>query len=131
MKNLVSDSADEKMTNEIHLSKLGEKALTYVQKMERIQEIEKELKVLKLDTTKLEAELIPQIGMQYKPKNLDFILQPKISKGRKTTLYANVVKLALKTCKFTPKQIEIFNQLVKDNTKMPVDKKTIQIIKPE
>lgn len=127
MENLVS--ADEKMASELNLSKLAEKALSYVQKRERIENIARELKILMVEVQILESELLPQIGKQYKPKNLDFILQPKIFKGRKTTLYANVVKVAPKSCNFTTKQLEVFNELITDNTKIGENKKTIQIIK--
>jgi len=106
----------------------AEMAADFVNKSNRIEELKLELKKLSLEVEAIEEILLPQIGLKYQPKGAEFILMPKISKGRKSTSYAKVVELAPETCSFNAKQVAILKDLVASQTKVGEDTKSIQII---
>lgn len=119
-------SADQKLFSEMTKSELATK---FVALSDQIESLKKALKLAETEADQIEQILLPQIGLKYQPKGSEFILMPKVSKGRKTTLYKSVVDDAPKVCKFTTSQEAIFADLVTSQTKIGEDKKSIQIIK--
>jgi len=111
----------------VEMSK-AELAIEFVSNAEKIATLKANLKKLEERNSQIEAILLPQIGLKYQPKDTDFILMPKLVKGRKSTSYASIVKDAPKACKLSDTQKAVFADLVSENTKFGEDKKTIQII---
>lgn len=120
------NSADGKLFAELTKAELATK---FVALSEQIESLKKALKVAETEADQIEGILLPQIGLKYQPKGAEFILMPKVSKGRKSTSYATVVNDAPKVCKFTASQEASFADLVASQTKIGEDKQTIQIIK--
>lgn len=120
------NSAENKLFADLTKSELANK---YVILSEQIEALKKALKLAETEADQIEQILLPQIGLKYQPKGADFILMPKVSKGRKSTSYATVVSDAPKVCKFTPNQEATFADLVASQTKIGEDKQSIQIVK--
>ena len=120
------NSADGKLFAELTKAELATK---FVALSGQIESLKKALKLAEAEVDQIEGILLPQIGLKYQPKGADFILMPKSTKGRKTTLYKTVVDDAPKVCKFTASQEASFADLVTSQTKIGEDKTSIQIIK--
>jgi hypothetical protein len=119
-------SADFKTLAELSKADL---ATEFVANSTQISKLKATLKKLEERNSLLEESLLPQIGLKYQPKGADFILMPKVTKGRKSTSYANVVEDAPKACNLKPDQITLLNDLLASHTKIGEDKTSIQIIK--
>jgi hypothetical protein len=120
------NSAENKLFADLTKSELANK---FVSLSEQIEALKKALKLAETEADQIEGILLPQIGLKYQPKGAEFILMPKVSKGRKSTSYATVVSDAPKVCKFTTSQEAIFADLVTSQTKIGEDKTSIQIVK--
>lgn len=120
------NSAENKLFADLTKSDLANK---FVSLSDQIADLKKALKKAETEADQIEAILLPQIGLKYQPKGAEFILMPKVSKGRQTVSYATVVKDAPKTCKFSASQEAIFADLVTSQTKIGEDKNSIQIVK--
>ena len=119
-------SADFKALAELTKAEL---ATEFVSNFAQIAELKASLKKLEERNSKIEESLLPQIGLKYQPKGAEFILMPKVSKGRKSTSYASVVEETPKVCNLKPDQITLLNDLLTSYTKIGEDKTSIQIIK--
>jgi hypothetical protein len=119
-------SADFKALAELSKADLANE---FVSNATQIADLKATLKKLEDRNTKIEESLLPQIGLKYQPKGADFILMPKVTKGKKTASYASVVEQTPKACNLKPDQITLLNDLLTSHTKIGEDKTSIQIVK--
>jgi len=120
------NSADFKALAELTKADLANE---FVSNANEISILKATLKKLEERNTQIEEILLPQIGLKYQPKGAEFILMPKVSKGRKSTSYASVVEDTPKVCNLKADQISLLNDLLTSHTKIGEDKTTIQIVK--